>query len=626
MGHDRAPRDRADVRDLRRLLWFARPYLGRLILAVGFSLLYSSGIMGRAALLQPLMDNVVLPTAAENSLEQLGGAEDPQVRETNRAQLQRNVRENLEQILLGAFLLVVLMPLARLGRDYLTDWLVTRLHVDLQQQVGEKLLRLPLAVHQREGAGDFVARMSNDTLLATRAQIAVYSDAIQNTAMVIAALGAALLQCWQLTIVTLLAGPPIAIVMRSFGGRIRSSSRARQDQVSEVMQRVLQMLAGIKVIKAFHAEASERERFDAEVTRYFRRAMRVVRNRVYSRSLVEFSSQLAFLSMLLVGIYATINEIWGLTPGRLMAFVTITATLYRPAKSGSEVYNTLQDSLPGARRMFEILDAHEIPADAPDAVEMRELREGISYEHVSFSYGREPVLEDLTLRIRAGESVALVGRTGSGKTTVVDLLLRFFEPGGGRICLDGIELRQIRRASLYRMVAVVTQEPFLFDGTILENLRYGRPEASIKEVQEAAHAANAHEFIERLPSGYETEVGQAGALLSGGQRQRLTIARAILRDPQILIFDEATSSLDAHSEQLVQDAIRNLMRGRTVLVIAHRLATVLDADRIAVIEGGRVSMSGTHAELMEQPGLYRDLVQLQLAPSDAPAADAPLRS
>jgi ATP-binding cassette, subfamily B, bacterial MsbA len=613
-------RGRPDLADLARLLGYVRPYLWQLGLATLFSVLYSSSIVGRAALLQPLMDQVVLPAAAERSLESLSGPEQSAAEiAQNRAQLNQNLRSNLRQLLLAAAGLLLLLPLARLGRDYATDWLVTRLHVDLQQRVGEKLLRLPLARHQHRGSGDFLARFSSDTQLATRAQLVVFSDGLHNSAMVISAVAVAVYACWQLALVTLLAGPPILLVMRAFGHRIRRSSAARQSQISEVVQRVLQMLAGIKVIQAFGAEERERETFAREVERYFRKALRVVRNRVYSRSLVEFASQLSFMAMLLVGIFATLSELWGLTPGRLMAFVTITAALYRPAKSGADVYNTLQDALPAVHRLFEILDAAEREPDPPGAAEPVRLERGIRFEKVCFSYDRERVLDELDLEIRAGEVVALVGRTGAGKTTIIDLLLRFYEPAAGRIALDEVDLRQIRRASLHRLFAVVTQEPFLFHDTILENIRYGNRAATMKEVEEAARGANAHEFIARLPLGYDTHVGQAGSLLSGGERQRITIARAMLLDPQVLIFDEATSSLDAKAEQSVQEATANLMRGRTVLIIAHRLVTVRSADRICVLEGGRITQSGSHAELMARPGLYRELVALQLA-REAPGA------
>ena len=316
--------------------------------------------------------------------------------------------------------------------------------------------------------------------------------------------------------------------------------------------------------------------------------------------------------MLIVGVLGIINGFWNITQGVLAAFLAIAAMLYRPTKNLTRMYNGIQDALPAAVRIFEVLDTEEETPDLPDAVVVERLRHGISYRQVHFNYGREEVLRGLDLEIGAGETVALVGPTGAGKTTVADLLLRFHEPYRGTIELDGVSLARIQRKSLRRLIAVVSQEPFLFDATVLDNLRYGRPDANFDEIVEAARAANAHGFIEAMPEGYDTPVGELGSQLSGGQRQRLTIARALLREPQILIFDEATSALDAKAEQLVQKAIANLMKERTVLVIAHRLSTVLAADRIAVLENGRISVCGRHEELVEKGGLYRELVELQL--------------
>jgi ABC-type multidrug transport system fused ATPase/permease subunit len=288
--------------------------------------------------------------------------------------------------------------------------------------------------------------------------------------------------------------------------------------------------------------------------------------------------------------------------------------LYRPTKNLTRAYNAVQDALPAAGRLFEVLDAPSEPEDPPDAAVLQDVREGIRFRDVWFSYGREPVLCGLSLELRAGQVVALVGRTGAGKTTLADLLLRFHDPDRGQLEIDGIDLRKVRRASLRELISTVTQEPILFDTTILENIRYGRPDATFEEVVEAARAAHVHDFIKQLPEGYETSIGELGARLSGGQRQRITIARAILQDPRVLIFDEATSALDARAEHAVHEAVWNLMKGRTVLLIAHRLSSVRAADRIAVLEEGRIVEEGSHDELLTRSGLYRELVELQLAP------------
>lgn len=607
--------ERSALRDLVRLLGFVRPYLAMLALAIVFSGLYGGGLSGRALLLQPLVDDVALPSASLSELDELLGDQtelSAQRSEEERTVLRERVRDNFYSVLLAGVMLIVLMPLMRLVRDYSSYWIMQRLAVDLQQAIGEKLLRLPLAHHVRERRGDFVARVTNDTSVANRAHVVVFGDLVQDAGIVFVSVGFAIWLSWQLALVLLLVGPLTALVLPYFGRRIRVSSARRQEQVSEVTQRLMQMLSGIKVIKAFHGEERERAAFRVEVLRYFRRSMKVLRNRVLSRTAVELLTQGSFVAVLLVGVWAILEGYWGLTLGKLMAFAAISAMLYRPLRSVTTIYNTLQDAIPAAARVFEVLDAPEVTPDEPDALELERIREAIRYEGVSFRYERETVLDQLDLELRAGEVVALVGSSGAGKTTIADLLLRFHEPDAGRITMDGVDLRRIRRESLHALTGIVTQEAFLFDDTIAGNIAYGRPEASQAEIEQAARAANIDDFVAGLPEGYQTEVGELGGKLSGGQRQRLTIARAILRDPQLLIFDEATSALDAKAEQQVQKAIANLMQGRTVLLIAHRLSTVKAADRIAVIEKGQVSMSGTHEELLARGGLYSELVDAQL--------------
>ncbi len=610
------------TRSILRLLGYARPYAWLVVVVIGFSLLYGGGLTGRAFILKGFVDDVALENARVDSIEDLlkrPKAEqlDKRKLREERRELKDRVRKNLRRTLLAGALLIFVMPLVRLVRDFASEWVMSRVLIDMQRDLVKKLLVLPLGRHQKDSRGDAITRLTSDTAVANRLQSMIYGDFIEDIGVVIAALTACFLLSWQLALALLVIGPPVAVVMSVFGTRIRKASRRRQEQVSEVMQRIVQILSGIKVIKAFGAEKIEGDAFQRELMRYFRRVVRVIRNRVYSRALVEFFSQGVMIAVVFLGIWAVIGDFWGLTLGTLIAFSFVAGSLYRPLKALTQIWNGIHDALPSAERIFEVVDAPEEVQDESDAKTITRLAQGIRFRDVVFHYGREEVLRGLDLEIPSGQTVALVGPTGAGKTTIADLVLRFHDPESGSVEFDGVDARKLTRRSLRGLCAVVTQDPFLFDATILENIRYGRPEASFAEIVEAARAANAHDFIDKLPQGYETPVGELGGQLSGGQRQRITIARAVLRDPQILILDEPTSALDAKSEQVVQEAISNLMKGRTVIVIAHRLSTVQSADKIAVLEQGRISATGTHDELSSRGGLYQELVRLQLSDGNA---------
>jgi subfamily B ATP-binding cassette protein MsbA len=339
-----------------------------------------------------------------------------------------------------------------------------------------------------------------------------------------------------------------------------------------------------------------------------------VKNRILARSLTEALNNTIAIGTILLGAGLVLGDRWGLTMGDLAAFAAVLATTYRPVKSLARGWVRLADAQPAAARMFEVIDTPAEITDAPDAVTIDKVRRSVAFKHVVFSYGRDPVLRDVSFDLRAGEVIAIVGPTGAGKTTLVDLLLRFYDPSSGAIEIDGVDIRHVRRDSLYEHLAVVTQDPFLFDTSILENIRFGRPAASDEEVMVAARAARVDEFAAEFPEGYGTEVGSVGVRLSGGQRQRITIARAILKDPAILLLDEATSSLDSKSERFVQQAINALVSGRMVFCIAHRLSTIQNADKIIVLEGGAITQTGTHRELIERGGLYKELIELQTDP------------
>lgn len=571
---------------LARTLAYSRHYLHWIALAALFAGLSTLGRNARAYLLKPLLDDAI-PNADFDLFLQLAA--------------------------LGMAIVFVL-PLAVFGRGYLTNWVLGRVLLDIRSSLAAKLLRLPLARHHLVHSGDTLSRTLLDAGAAQQVNQLVLMEFLQSTIAIAGGLITMASVSWQLTLLSLVTMPVMAGILAFFAGRIRRRASRRQAQLSQITQRLTSILSGIKVIKAFRGQSIENAAFGRAAHGFLRRHMKVIKQGMLSRSLVELLNSVTTLAVLCFGGYLVMTGTWGLSIGGLTAYALAAALTYAPLKKISRGWPTLMESLAAAERFFAILDEEEEPADRPAARPASPLREQIEFDHVSFAYGSRPVLKDVSFRVQRGEVVAIVGPTGAGKTTLADLLLRFYDPGAGAIRIDGIDLRDLQRDSFLDQVAVVTQEPFLFDTTIRENIMYGRPTAGREAFEAAARAAHVDEFVDQLPNGYDSAVGESGLLLSGGQRQRITIARAILMDPSILVFDEATSSLDAKTERIVQDALDAFQGRRTVFVIAHRLSTVRRADRILVVEGGRIVQQGSHDELAATTGLYSELVSLQTEP------------
>lgn len=413
---------------------------------------------------------------------------------------------------------------------------------------------------------------------------------------------------WKLTIGMFVSAPILMITVKKYSKKLKKSGKERQETTGILNSKLQETLSGIRVIRAFATEKQEIHNFKKISLELKKVVMKTVGYNAKSNSVSEALNYIMVAILLLFGGYRILRG-RVFTTGDFITIMTSIGSMYTPIRRSANIYNSLSTNIPSIGRIFEILDVVPEIADAPDCVKFEEFRSDITFENVDFRYkdNDEKILKNINLVAKKGETVALVGNSGGGKSTLVNLIPRFFDVDAGMITIDGINVKDYKIKSLRKKIGIVPQETFLFGGTVLENIKYGNQKASVEEVIEAAKKANAHEFIEKLEQGYETEIGERGVKLSGGQKQRISIARAILENPQILILDEATSALDNESEQLVQDALEKLMKGKTTFVIAHRLSTIINSDKIVVIQQGEIKEVGSHEELLDKDGIYKSL-------------------
>lgn len=495
-------------------------------------------------------------------------------------------------------------------QSYLVSYIGQKVVVDVRAVMFKKFQRMPMAYFDKHQTGETMSYVTNDVAAIQAALVDNLIELFTEASILVGSVVLMLYIDWKLTLLTLITVPMVGYAMRIFGKKIKKSGALIQERIADITALLQESISSIRVVKSFVREDYEIQRFQVENELNFQAMMKNVRLTSLLTPTVEFLAALAVTLIVWFGGYEVVNGI--MSAGALVAFLTYAVNLANPVKRLSRIYGRMQQAMAAIDRIFFVLDLEETVNDKPDAKILPKVSGKVTVDHVTFSYdGKHNALEDVTLEVSPGQMIAFVGPSGAGKSTIANLIPRFYDVDSGSIKIDGYDIRDVTLNSLREQIGIVPQETLLFNTTVMENIRYGKLDATDEEVIAAAKAANANNFILDLPEGYQTLIGERGLNLSGGQRQRMAIARAMLKNPQILILDEATSALDTESEKIVQAALDELMVGRTSFVIAHRLSTIFSADQIFVIDKGKVCEHGTHEELLKRGGLYENLYKIQ---------------
>lgn len=564
-----------------RVVQYSRPYLWRIVLSLIFSLVVAGSDVAYVYLIEPLIDKII--TARNMTLANL-----------------------VPVVIIG---LAVLKGVGRFYQEYYIKTAGQLAVQDIRNDLFSQSMHLSMGFHVNQPPGIITSRVLNDVGVLQRSAADILVDGIRESFTLVGLITLAFYKDWRLAAVAFSVMPFCVIPATQLGRRIRNNTKLGLQRMGFLTGTLQESFSGIKVIKAFGQEETQIQEFKTENKQYYKYLRKAIKYNSLTAPAVEILAALGGGGVVWYGVHRVLAG--EMTQGQLFSIVAAIMMMFTPVKRLTRVSNIIQKSVGAAEGVFTLLDEPRDIVDKPEAIEVPRARGEIVFDNVTFSYGDEAVLTDFSLHANPGEVIALVGPSGAGKSTVAGLMARFYDPQQGSVKIDGFDIRDISLESLKKNLAFVDQETFLFSGSVLDNIRYGKQDADAQSVADAAEQAYATDFINKLPQGYDTSIGDRGVRLSGGQRQRLCVARALLKDAPVLILDEATSALDTESEAMVQKALGNLMKNRTTLVIAHRLSTIMHADRIVVMDQGRVVQVGNHQELLAQGGLYRNLYDMQ---------------